>query len=270
MRDGEQLTDGLFVDVFGHEGGDEADAAVLDLRGHPLPGDLVLVQVDPQLLGDVGRDEGNLSELVLQRLLQLQVVLLHLVLQVGEHGQEEVPLQKLVLILHAGALDKLPDGAEALRDPVVVLYIDEVILVLGVLVLEDLPDAAGDVEVGGGGEPAEVDLVGPEVALAEVDEELQQDELGQFLVADVVVVGVDAVVEAAALVEGRLLEVDLVEDLLDLHEEVDGVGLVGEVAVEDGLDHAVAVVAQQPVQVLQAHQEQLAVGHAHLRGLEVV
>lgn len=51
------------------------------------------------------------------------------------------------------------------------------VLVLGVLVLQDLPDAARDVEVGGGRQPAQVDLVGPEVALAEVDEELQQDEL---------------------------------------------------------------------------------------------
>lgn len=36
------------------------------------------------------------------------------------------------------------------------------------------------------------------------------------------------------------------------------------------MDHAVAVVPEQPVQVLQADQEQLAVGDAHLRGLEVV
>ena len=64
-----------------------------------------------------------------------------------------------------------------MRDPIVILDVDQVVLVLGVLVLQDLPDAARDVEVGGGRQPAEVDLVGPEVALAEVDEELQQDEL---------------------------------------------------------------------------------------------
>lgn len=70
VRDGKQLADGLFVDVFGHEGGDETNAAVLDLRGHPLSRDLVLVQVDPQLLRNVGRDDGNLSQLILQRLLE--------------------------------------------------------------------------------------------------------------------------------------------------------------------------------------------------------
>lgn len=52
------------------------------------------------------------------------------------------------------------------------------VLVFCVLVLEDLPDAAGDVKVGGRGKTTQVDLVGSEVSLAEVDEELQQDELG--------------------------------------------------------------------------------------------
>lgn len=168
-------------------------------------------------------------------------------MQIRQHSQEEISLQKLVLVLHARPLNEFSDGAETLCDPVVILHVDKVILVFGVLVLEDLPNAAGDVEVRGGGQPAQVDLVGSEVSLAEVDEELQQDELWEFLIADIVVIGIDAIIETPAFVEGSLLEVDLVQNLLDLHEEVYGVGLVGEVAVEDGLDHSIAVIAQQSV-----------------------
>lgn len=104
---------------------------------------------------------------------QLKVVLLHLILQVGKHSQEKVPFEELILILNTRSFDKLANGAETLRDPIVILYIDQMILVLGVLILQDFPYASGDVEVGSCGKSSEVDLVGSEVSLAEVDEELK-------------------------------------------------------------------------------------------------
>lgn len=51
-------------------------------------------------------------------------MLLHLILQIRKHSQKEIPLQKLVLVLHARTLNEFPDGAETLCDPVVVLNID--------------------------------------------------------------------------------------------------------------------------------------------------
>lgn len=67
-----------------------------------------------------------------------------------------------------------------------------------------------------------------------------------------------------------MLEVYLVEDLLDLHEEVYGVRFVGEIAVEDGLDHAVAIIAKQAVQILQTNEEKFAIGDVHKGSFEVI
>jgi hypothetical protein len=62
------------------------------------------------------------------------------------------------------------------------------ILVLLILILQYLPDSASDVEVGSGRKTTQEDLVGSEITLTEIDEELEQDEFRQFLVTDVVVV----------------------------------------------------------------------------------
>ena len=179
-------------------------------------------------------------------------MIFELELQVGENRQEEIPFEKLILVFNTRALDELPDSTQALSHSVVVFNIHKVILVFLILVLQNLPDAPSHIEVGSSRQPSQEDLVGPEVTLAEIDKELQQNKLGRLFATDCVVVRVDAVGEPPTFVESCLLEVDLVEDLLDLHEEVDGVRFVGEVAVENGLDVAVAVVAQEGVEVLQA------------------
>ena len=171
-------------------------------------------------------------------------------LKVGEDSKEEISLEKLVLVFNAGSLNELSDSTQALGHSVVIFHINEVILVFLILVLQNLPDASSDIEVGGGGQPTQEDLVGPEITLAEIDEELQQYELGWLFPTNCIVVGVDSIGESAAFVERCLLEVDLVEDLLDLHEEVDRIRLIGEVAVENSLDVAIAIVPQQGVEVL--------------------
>lgn len=62
------------------------------------------------------------------------------------------------------------------------------VFVLLILVLQDFPDTPSDVEVGCSGETSQEDLIGSEITLAEVDKKLEQDELGQFLITNIVVV----------------------------------------------------------------------------------
>lgn len=89
-------------------------------------------------------------QLLLERGLELEGLLLDFVLQVAEDSQEEVSFKELILVLETGSFDELANGAETLRDSVVVFYVDKMIFVFLVLVFEDLPDAASDVEVGCG------------------------------------------------------------------------------------------------------------------------
>lgn len=44
-RDGEELAGAFFANVFRHQAGDETDASILDLRGHPRSSYLILVQI---------------------------------------------------------------------------------------------------------------------------------------------------------------------------------------------------------------------------------
>lgn len=47
------------------------------------------------------------------------------------------------------------------------------VFILLVLVLKNLPNASRDVEVGDSWQSTQIDLIGPEITLAEVDEELK-------------------------------------------------------------------------------------------------
>lgn len=51
-------------------------------------------------------------------------MLFDLVLQVGKHGEEEIPLQKLILVLKTGPFNEFSDSAEALCDSVVIFDVD--------------------------------------------------------------------------------------------------------------------------------------------------
>jgi hypothetical protein len=191
-------------------------------------------------------------------------------LEVGEHSKKEIPLQKLVLILDTRPFHEFSDRAQALGHSIVVFNVHKVVLIFLILILQYLPNPSSYIEVGSCRQSTQKYLIGPKISFTKIDKKLEEDKFGWLLATDSVVVGIYAVRESAAFVEGGLLEVDFVEDLFDLHEEVDGVRLIGEVAVENGLDVAVAIVAQQSIEVLQTHEEELAVGDAHGAGLEVV
>lgn len=97
------------------------------------------------------------------------------------------------------------------------------------------------------------------ISFAEVDEKVEEDELGCFFEADVGLEVLDAVVKLPAFVGGAFLKVDFVEDLFELKEKIHRVSLVGEITVKNALDCSVAVVPKQLVEILQVLQEELAV-----------
>ena len=258
------------ADVLGHERTYEADALVLDLRDHPGLHDFVPVEIHAQGGGEAARDLADAAELVLDGCAHNHVAGGGFELEVLDHGEEELLLEELVLVLSAGSFHELPNRREALADQAVVLQVDQ-LLVLFRLRPEDLPDALHDVEAGLRAETGQEELVVLEVALAQSDEEVEDGELGLLLQPAVPPHLLDAVVDLLGLVGGAVVELDGVEQGLDLHEELDGVGLTGEVLVEDVLDAPVAVLADQLIEELDTEQEELLVvfvQNAHLEEVQ--
>lgn len=191
-------------------------------------------------------------------------------LQIGEDSKKEISLEKLVLVFNARPFYKLSDSAQTLCYPVVILNIHKMVLVFLILVLQNLPDTTSHIEVGCSGQSSQKDLIGPEVTFTKIDEKLEQNKLWWLFTTDCIVVGVNAVGKSTAFVESSLLEVYFIEDLLNLHEKVNGIRFIGEVAVENSLDVAITIVTKQGIEVLQTDEEELAVRDAHRAGLEVV
>ena len=269
-RNDVQLTLGGLADVLGHERTYEADALVLDLRDHPGLHDFVPVEIHAQGGGKAARDLADAAELVLDGCAHNHVAGGGFELEVLDHGEEELLLEELVLILSAGSLHELPNRREALTNQAVVLQVDQLLVLLR-LRPEDLPDALHDVEAGLRAETGQEELVVLEVALAQSDEEVEDGELGLLLQPAVPPHLLDAVVDLFGLVGDAVVELDGVEQGFDLHEELDGVGLAGEVLVEDVLDAPVAILADQLVEELNTEQEELLVvfvQNAHLEEVQ--
>jgi len=144
------------------------------------------------------------------------------------------------------------------------------VLIFLTLILEDFPDSSGDVEVWDSWQTSQVDLIFSEIALAQIDEKIQKDKLWLLLATDSVVVGLNAVSQTSTFILGGLLNIYLAENLLDFHEEVDGVWFVGEVAIEDGLDDPVAIIAHELVKEGKTRQKQTTIRDVQNCSLEVV
>ena len=75
-----------------------------------------------------------------------------------------------------------------------------------------------------------------EAPFTKANQEIKQDELGTLFQPAVSTVCFHTLVYLLAFIVGSVFKINFVKQLLDFHKKLQGVGFVGKVLVENGLD----------------------------------